>query len=145
MRRVDARTERRMGEAIARRERGLSRREAVGSAAFALAFAAAALAFAALAEPARALSVPTAAAFVLAFAFTARVEFASGSGYAVPTQLLVGPMLLLLPTTLAPLLIALGLVLASVGDALRGRRVLGRAPLALADAWFSLGPAGVLL
>jgi hypothetical protein len=142
---MDAGTERLLEAALERRHRHLDRRERVGNRVFAGAFLAAAIALAALAEPARELSLPVAAVFVAALALVARVEFSVGTGYAVPTQIVFVPMLLLLPTPLVPLLVALALVLSSAGQALRGGAALGRSGLAVGDAWFSLGPAVVVV
>ena len=49
---------------------------------------------------------PIALAFLVAYAAADRIEFSTGAGYAVPTQLVFVPMLLLLPTPLVPLLVA---------------------------------------
>jgi putative nucleotidyltransferase with HDIG domain len=54
------------------------------------------------------------------------------------------PMLLLLPTPLVPLLVALALVLATFVQAVHGRTTLSRVPVAISDAWFSLAPAATL-
>jgi putative nucleotidyltransferase with HDIG domain len=144
MRRVDAGTERRMGEAIERRAGGPRSQEVRLEAPFGVAFATVALLLAVAVPPDRELSPLLAVAFVVAYALVTRVDFASGSGFAVPTQLLVFPMLLLLPTPIVPMLVAAGLVLAAtIGPSRRGhaRR---RAALAVADAWFVIGPAVVL-
>ena len=64
----------------------------------------------------------------------------------MPTQVVLVPMLLLLPTPTVPLLVALALVLTTLIDALRGRvATRARAALASADAWFALAPALVLV
>ena len=142
---LDAGTERRIGEAHARRSRDLDRRERLGSALFALAFVVTACALAAGAQARTGLSLPLAAAFVAVYAVVARVEFSIGDGHAVPTEVVFVPMLLLLPTPIVPLLVAAALVLASAADALRGRVAPQRTLIAVADAWFALGPALVLV
>ena len=71
----------------------------------------------------------------LAYALVGRAEFPSGAGFAVPTQVVFVPMLLLLPTPIVPLLVALALVLTSTANALRGRLARDRVLLSLADAW----------
>ena len=48
-------------------------------------------------------------ALVAAYALVADAEFPSGAGFAVPTQIMFVPMLLLLPTPMVPLLVALAL------------------------------------
>jgi HD-GYP domain-containing protein (c-di-GMP phosphodiesterase class II) len=144
MRRFDAGTERRLREAIARRAGGPGAREVLRAAPFGIAFATAALALALLAPAERAFDPLLAGAFVVAYALAARVDFASGAGFATPTQLLVFPMLLLLPTPIVPMLVAVALVLAATtGSSRHGYRG-RRAVLAVPDAWFAVGPAAVL-
>jgi HD-GYP domain-containing protein (c-di-GMP phosphodiesterase class II) len=142
---MDAGTERLIEESLERRHRSLDRRERIGNRLFAAGFLVAATALAVLAEPAREASVLVCVAFVAALAVAARIEFASGAGYAVPTQIVFVPMLLLLPTPLVPLLVAAALVLASAVRAAAGGAALKRSVLAVADAWFSVGPALVLV
>jgi len=142
---MDAGTERLLEETFERRHRDLDRRERVGNRIFAAGFLVAAVGLAVLAEPERALSPLTAAVFVVALAVAARIEFASGAGFAVPIQIVFVPMLLLLPTPLVPLLVAVALVLASAWKAAQGGAALARSVLAVADAWFSVGPAVVLV
>src|SRR5690606_38098274 len=74
-----------------------------------------------------------------------RVEFPLGDGIAVPTQLIVAPMLLLLPTTGVPLLVVFATVLSTGNDVVRGGRIWNRAVLAASDAAFVLAPAAVLV
>jgi HD-GYP domain-containing protein (c-di-GMP phosphodiesterase class II) len=54
--------------------------------------------------------------FVVLYAVVARVEFEIGTGSAVPTQLVLVPMLFALPIGLVPAAIACGLILRSLGD-----------------------------
>jgi putative nucleotidyltransferase with HDIG domain len=145
MRRIDAGTERRLADAFARSLRAPRERELAVHALFAVLFLAAAVALAASADAARPLSVPLAVAFVAALAIASRVEFSVGAGYAVPTQVVAVPMLLLLPTPLVPLLTAAGFFGSSVIGALRSERAPARSALAIGDAWSSLAPAAVLV
>jgi putative nucleotidyltransferase with HDIG domain len=142
---MDARTERRVEEAYERRARGLDRRELLANAGLTIAFVTAALALAVLAEPARELSAPLAGLLMLAFAVLSRIEFTSGAGFAVPTQLLFVPMLLLLPTPVVPLVVAAALVLSSAWSLARAGAPLNRAVLGLPDAIFALAPAFVIV
>ena len=142
---MDAGTERLLEESLERRHRGLDRRERVGNRMFAGAFLVAAVLIALLADAERPFSPLLAAVFVLAFAIVAGVEVWGSTGNAVPTQIVFVPMLLLLPTPLVPLLVAAALVLNSAAYALRGGSALGRSGLAVADAWFSVGPTLVLI
>ena len=54
--------------------------------------------------------------FVVLYAVVSRVEFEIGTGSAVPTQLVLVPMLFALPIGLVPIAVAAGLVLRTVGD-----------------------------
>src|SRR5687768_13351520 len=142
---IDAGTERLLEESLARREQDLDRRERRVTAAVSAAFLVPALALALLADADRGTSVPLVVAFVAALAIVARVEFSLGAVYAVPTQIVFVPMLLLLPTPLVPLLVAVAFVLSSVAHSLRGGAPLSRSALAVGDAWFALAPASVLV
>ena len=73
------------------------------------------------------------------------IKFPIGAGYVVPSYLVLVPMLLLLPPGVVPLLTAAGLVLGALGLALAGQGRAERVPLAVPDAWHSLGPTVVLL
>jgi HD-GYP domain-containing protein (c-di-GMP phosphodiesterase class II) len=77
-------------------------------------------------------------------AVTSRVTFEVGSTYTVPLQLVLIPMLFMLPPHTAPLCVAVGLALGKVPEVLVGRRPPGRLLMALGDSWFALGPAAVL-
>ena len=142
---MDAGAERLLEESLERQAHSLDRRERIGTLFFAGTFIVAATAFALAAEADRPFSPALAAAFVIALAMVARVELWGGAGTFLPTQIVFVPMLLLLPTPLVPLLVAAGLVLAKASRALQDGRSLGRSTLALADSWFSLGPALILV
>jgi diguanylate cyclase (GGDEF)-like protein/PAS domain S-box-containing protein len=71
-----------------------------------------------------------------------QIEFEVGEGRTRPVQLVLIPMLLVLPAPLVPGLVALAAVLARVPDAVRTRR--GFVASSIADAWFAVGPALVV-
>ncbi len=142
---LDAGTERRLGEAFDRQTRAPDDRERLANRLFLGGFALAAVALAALAPAARDLDPVLAVALVVAYAVSSRVEFSVGAGYGAPTQLVFVPMLLLLPTPLVPLLVAAGRVLGAAMRAARGPVSLRRWVFATSDAWYSLGPALVLV
>jgi putative nucleotidyltransferase with HDIG domain len=142
---LDAGTERLLEESFERRAQKLDRRERLGNRFFAGGFLVAAIALVVLAPADRPFSPVHALAFVGALAAVARVELWGGSGYFVPTQIIVVPMLLLLPTPVVPLLVAAGLVLARCSRAIQEGNSLSRSVLAVTDAWFALGPACVLI
>ncbi|MEO8689207.1 MAG: HD-GYP domain-containing protein [Solirubrobacteraceae bacterium] len=120
-------------------------REQLADGAFAGAFLLAAVLLAWLAPSDRQLEPGIALALVAAYALVARAEFPAGAGFAVPTQVVFVPMLLLLPTPTVPLLVALALILTTVVDSARGRVARDRALLSVADAWFAIAPALVLV
>ncbi|MEA2404884.1 MAG: hypothetical protein QOE08_1531 [Thermoleophilaceae bacterium] len=80
----------------------------------------------------------------LAFAVTARVQFHDGVGYTVPTQLALVPMLLLLPPTCVPLLVAAGMTIANADRYIRRSVHPARIFVNLGNAWHAVGPALVL-
>src|SRR5919204_1461225 len=89
---------------------------------------------------------PAVAALLLGlYIVVARVEFPVGAGYVVPSQLVLVPMLVLLPPATVPLLVACGLLLARLSDWWRRRGSALRLLFSVADAWHAFGPAVVLL
>jgi HD domain len=92
----------------------------------------------------RELDVPLAAALVVAYALSSRVRFFVGAGYTVPTQLVLVPMLFLLPTPLVPALVALAQLVGVLPD-LRARSLHPQRALhAVGDSWYALAPALIL-
>jgi diguanylate cyclase (GGDEF)-like protein len=87
----------------------------------------------------------TAAVLVTLYVVVAGIEFPVGAGNVVPTQLVLVPMLVLLPPGTVPLLVALGLLLAKLSDWLRRRGPLEHLLFAIPDGWHAVGPAIVLL
>ena len=142
---MDASRERLLEESLDRRHRKLDRRERLGNRMFAGGFVAVAAALALLADAEREFSPWLALMFVGAYALVASVEVWGGTAVAIPTQIVFVPMLLLLPTPLVPILVAAASVIAAAAHALRGESSLRRSGLAVADAWFSVGPAVVLI
>jgi putative nucleotidyltransferase with HDIG domain len=73
-----------------------------------------------------------------------RVRFYIGAGYTVPTQVVLVPMLFLLPTPLVPALVALAQLVGDLPD-LRTRRLHPeRALHSVGDSWYALAPALIL-
>jgi putative nucleotidyltransferase with HDIG domain len=137
--------ERLLEGAVTRRPERLVAREQIADGAFAAAFLIAGVLLAWFAPADRALSPGLAAALVAAYVLVGRAQFVTGTGFAVPTQVVLVPMLLLLPTPTVPLLVALALVLTTLADAVRGSVARDRALLSVADAWFAVAPALVLV
>ncbi|MEA2441132.1 MAG: hypothetical protein QOH76_2556 [Thermoleophilaceae bacterium] len=132
------RHEERQQEALERRERTAE----IFLAAVTLA-AGAALLLLAPAEPA--VDPGLAVALMVACAIAYRVRFHDGAGYTGPTQLVVVPMLLLLPPATVPLLVVAGLTLGNLERCLRGQMHPQRLALSVADGLYTLGPALVLV
>jgi putative nucleotidyltransferase with HDIG domain len=140
----DPATARLLADAYERRGSAPPSRERSVEALFALVSLAGALALPLLTTP-RAFSLPLALMLVVAYALAYRVEFPVGDGIMVPSQLIFVPLLLLVPTALAPALVCAGTLLASGIDVVRGNRVPQRLPLAFSDAAFALAPAATLI
>lgn len=95
--------------------------------------------------PADDLPVGTMVALGVAYAFASRVEFPIGAGHAVPTEIFLIPMLLLLPPSVVPLVVLAALALASFSDWMRGRSRFERILETGGDAWHAFGPAVVFV
>ena len=111
----------------------------------ALTFIAAAVAILLAFESPRAFDLPLAVALMATYAVATRVEFRIASGWTDPSQIVFVPMLFLLPTNAVPLLVAGALLLARIPDYVNRDVHIGRAWLRIADAWYSIWPALVLL
>ncbi len=87
----------------------------------------------------------TGALLIAVYALVARIEFPVGAGYVVPTQLVLVPMLLVLPPAAVPAAVGLGMALGNAVDCMFGRVPPRRVLSAVPDAWHAVGPAAVLL
>jgi HD-GYP domain-containing protein (c-di-GMP phosphodiesterase class II) len=108
-------------------------------------FVCAALLLAALGPTGREPAAATVVLLVLSYAAASRITFEVGSGFAMPTQLIAVPMLLLLPAKLVPVCVGAGLVLGALPDYLRGRSHVERMTVVIGGGWYSLAPALVLV
>ena len=86
-----------------------------------------------------------AAVLVVGYALASRVRLYVGAGFAMPTQLVLVPMLFWLPPADVPLLVACALVAAAAMDIVRGGAHPERVLTMVADAGYALGPAVVLI
>jgi putative nucleotidyltransferase with HDIG domain len=84
------------------------------------------------------------ALLLAAYAVAFRLDFEVGSGSAVPTQLILVPMLFVLPTGMVPLVVAAGILLGNGLEYARGGLHIERVVLRLVDSWHAVGPALVL-
>ena len=119
-------------------------RELAAEAVTAGSFMAVAVALAVLLPAERAFDAPLAATLVATYALMARVRFPIGYGFTIPTQLVLVPMLFLMPLGAVPLLVAAGMVLGGLPEYLRGDRHPTRALAAVGDSWHAVGPVAVL-
>jgi HD-GYP domain-containing protein (c-di-GMP phosphodiesterase class II) len=137
-------TETALAETRERRLARLGGRDLWASLLIGAAFLAVAVPFALLHDASRSSSPLVLVGLILAYALVYRVEFEISSGLAVPTQLVLVPMLFLLPVRIVPLAVAAGIMLANVVEQAAGQIHLERLLLRVADAWHALGPALVL-
>jgi len=119
-------------------------RELAAEAVTAGSFMAVAVALALLLPAERAFDAPLAATLVATYALMARVHFPIGYGFTIPTQLVLVPMLFLMPLGAVPLLVAAGMVLGGLPEYIRGDRHPTRALAAIGDSWHAVGPVAVL-
>jgi HD-GYP domain-containing protein (c-di-GMP phosphodiesterase class II) len=137
-----------LGGAIERHDErqnvALERRERTAELSIAIATLAASVLMAWFAPGAGTFRPGLAAALVAACAVAYSVRFYDGAGYTVPSQLVLVPMLLLLPPGTVPLFMIAGMTLANVSRCLRGVLHPQRVAVGLGDAAHALAPALVL-
>ncbi len=126
-------------------EHSASRRELTVEAVAAILFGCVAAALLLLTGAVSRLPAGAACLLIGSYAVVARVEFLWGTGYVVPTQIVLVPMLVLLPPGAVPLAVATGLVLSALPDWARSQVAARRVLSAVPDAWHAVGPAIVLL
>src|SRR5581483_4384627 len=134
-----------LASARERLARDLGGREALGRVGMLLVVLAAGGAFAALAGTHRQPAVWLYPAFVVAYAVVCSLEIEVGTGLALPTELVLVPMLFLLPVRDVPLVVAAGMLVAAAPEVARGRLSAARAAVRPGSAFFSFGPALVFL
>ncbi|MEX2107597.1 MAG: HD domain-containing phosphohydrolase [Solirubrobacterales bacterium] len=111
----------------------------------AVAFLAIAGAMAIFMSSPRSLDLPTLAVLIGAYVITCRAKFDFADGYTVPTELVLVPMLFLLPTPLVPLVVSFSWTLGRLFDYATGETSIHRFFQVFADCWHSIGPALVLV
>jgi len=131
-------------QARARRTATFAPRERVAVALSSTGFFVAAVAVAVFLPDDRTGSPIAAASFVLAFALCSRIEFEAWSGAAVPTQLVLVPMLFAVPLSWVPFLVAAGYALGELPYVMQRQVAPARLALAGCNAWHALGPVLVL-
>src|SRR5215210_4864888 len=131
-------------ERRARRLQRLARRELWSFLLFATGFFTAAVLLALLVPSDRQPGALAVLVLVAAYAAAFRLDFEIGSGSAVPTELILVPMLFVLPVGYVPLAVAAGVVLGSLDEHRRGSLSLARVGMRTVFAWHAVGPALVL-
>jgi HD-GYP domain-containing protein (c-di-GMP phosphodiesterase class II) len=126
------------------RHEPLRGRELAAEAVTAASFLTTAVALVVLLPADRAFDAPLALTLVATYALMARVHFPIGYGFTIPTQLVLVPMLFLVPFGAVPLLVAAGMVLGGLPEYVRGDRHPSRALAAIGDSWHAIGPVAVL-
>ncbi len=119
-------------------------RERVTESMTAAAFLVTAVAMAALVPSEHSFDPLLAGTLVAVYAVMARVRFPIGHGFTIPTELVLVPMLFLVPAGTVPLLVAAGMLLGSLPEYLSGDRHPSRVLVGVGDAWHSVGPAAVI-
>ncbi|HEX5467962.1 MAG TPA: HD-GYP domain-containing protein [Gaiellaceae bacterium] len=142
---LDPTVENAIGDRRARRALQLETREVLSALFIGGGFLVAAALFAIVAAGSeRGPNLSVAVLLIGAYALAFTLDFEVVMGSFVPTQLILVPMLFVLPLGEVPLLVAGGILLGSLLDCLRGSLRLERVPLRLANGWHALGPALVL-
>jgi putative nucleotidyltransferase with HDIG domain len=121
-----------------------SQREVRVEAVTGLAFLVAAVAMAVAFASPRSLDPYPLAVLVGAYVVTCRAKFDFADGYTVPTELVLVPMLFLLPTPLVPLVVSLSWALGRMVDYATGATSVRRALQVFGDCWHAVGPALVI-
>jgi HD-GYP domain-containing protein (c-di-GMP phosphodiesterase class II) len=126
------------------RHEPLRGRELAAEAVTAGAFLAVAVALTVLLPAERDFDLALAVTLVATHALLGRIHFPIGYGFTIPTQLVLVPMLFLVPLGAVPLLIAAGMVLGGLPEYVRRERHPSRALAAIGDSWHAVGPVAVL-
>lgn len=93
----------------------------------------------------RLLEPASLASLVLAYVIACQARFDIADGYTVPTELVLVPMLFLLPTPMVPLVVSISWALGRLIDYAGGHTSVHRAYHVFGDCWHSVGPALVII
>lgn len=133
-----------VGEARGRLPRRMTRRESAVATTSAVAFLVVAAAVAYWLPSERTADPAVIAALVGGYVAVSQVQFEFGGYFVVPEQLMLVPMLLIVPLPLVPLLVGVSAAVAVIPDVLNSVRHQDRWIANLADSWFVVGPVLVL-
>jgi hypothetical protein len=92
----------------------------------------------------RSLDVQALLVLVVAYVVACQARFDIADGYTVPTELVLVPMLFLLPTPLVPLVVSISWGLGRLIDYASGRASIHRAFHVFGDSWHAVGPALII-
>jgi HD-GYP domain-containing protein (c-di-GMP phosphodiesterase class II) len=121
------------------------RREVTTRMVAAFAFLAAAGVLAAVVPWHRSLSLPRLAVVLVAYVAADRIKFPVAGGFTYPTMLVFVPMLFILPTPFVPLAVMTAILVGGSLRFVRRQAPLSRIPSYVADSWYSVGPALVIV
>ena len=124
---------------------GDPRRLLITEASAAAAFIAAAAVLAVFGSSTRSVSVSALVVTVVTYLAAEQVRYPVGSAWTAPTQLVFVPMLFVLPTPLVPLIVGACSVADQLPHAIGGQLSPARSLARIADSFYSLGPALVLV
>ena len=141
---LDPEAERILEQSRERVVRPLTGRERLGESVAAATFSIAAVLVAVMVDTDRSASIALYGSAVVAYALASRATFDVGASRTDCTQLVLVPMLLLLPPVYVPLLVAAGYLLGELPDYVLRRRHPDRILVSLGNAWYAVGPALVL-
>jgi HD-GYP domain-containing protein (c-di-GMP phosphodiesterase class II) len=141
---LDPAAQRVIEEQRARRLDRLARRERLSLLVSAGAFLACALLMVGLMPTDRSPGPVAILLLVGVYALAFRLHFEISTGSAVPTQLVLVPMLFVLPTGIVPIAVAAGVILSSLTEYAGGELHFERVFMRLVNCWHAIGPALVL-
>jgi HD-GYP domain-containing protein (c-di-GMP phosphodiesterase class II) len=104
-----------------------------------------ALAMAVFISSPRALETTPLLVLVVAYVIACQARFDIADGYTVPTELVLVPMLFLLPTPAVPLVVSFSWTLGRMIDYAAGHASVHRAFHVFGDCWHAVGPALVIV
>lgn len=120
-------------------------RERLVESAAAVGFLLVAVGMAVFLESPRPLEAAPLVALVIAYVIACQARFDIADGYTVPTELVLVPMLFLLPTPVVPLVVSLSWALGRLIDYASGDASVHRAFHVFGDCWHAIGPALVIV
>ncbi|HKI92776.1 MAG TPA: hypothetical protein VJ986_10795, partial [Gaiellaceae bacterium] len=122
----------------------LAGRDGILALGFASVFLTAAICAAVMLPPVRAFSPLVALVALVVLALVSSVEFEVGNGFVHAAELVLVPMLFVLPPRVVPLVVAAAFLVRHLPSLVRGKLQPSHLPVALFNASYALGPAVVI-